>query len=98
MDFLGFFKSPDNPTPAVMPVNAGKIMANTIKKLSGFSTFDNRLNEADSGVGDLPRKNMTRDIPKILATIHNTFTPMCAPLVSMMIIRMHVAGMPIIQI
>jgi len=34
IDFLGFFKSPESPTPAVMPVNAGKIIANTIKKLT----------------------------------------------------------------
>ncbi len=33
MDFDGFFKSPDNPTPAVIPVKAGKIMANTKKNL-----------------------------------------------------------------
>ncbi len=33
MDREGFFRSPDKPTPAVMPVNAGKIIANTTKKL-----------------------------------------------------------------
>ena len=32
----GFFKSPERPTPAVIPVNAGKIMAKTIKKSCGF--------------------------------------------------------------
>ena len=31
MDFPGFFRSPDNPTPAVIPVKAGKMMANTTK-------------------------------------------------------------------
>ncbi|CAI8269911.1 MAG: Uncharacterised protein [Bacteroidetes bacterium MED-G17] len=34
IDLFGSFKSPDKPTPAVMPVNAGKIMAKTLKKLS----------------------------------------------------------------
>jgi hypothetical protein len=29
----GFLSSPDNPTPAVIPVKAGKTMAKTMKKL-----------------------------------------------------------------
>ena len=37
MDLPGSRKSPDRPTPAVMPVNAGKIMANMMKKPSGTS-------------------------------------------------------------
>ncbi len=36
IDFPGSFKSPDKPTPAVIPVKAGKIIAKTIKKLSKF--------------------------------------------------------------
>ncbi len=35
MERLGFSKSPDRPTPAVMPVKAGKMMAKTVKKLIG---------------------------------------------------------------
>ena len=36
IDFLGFFKSPDNPRPAVIPVNAGNIMAKTAKILTNL--------------------------------------------------------------
>ena len=32
IDLLGFFKSPDKPTPAVIPVKAGNIIAKTAKK------------------------------------------------------------------
>ena len=32
IDRLGFLRSPERPTPAVIPVNAGKTIANTIKK------------------------------------------------------------------
>ena len=31
IDALGFFKSPDKPSPAVMPVKAGNIIAKTAK-------------------------------------------------------------------
>ena len=34
IDFFGSFKSPDNPSPAAKPVNAGKIIANTTQKFS----------------------------------------------------------------
>ena len=30
----GFFRSPDSPRPAIMPVNAGKQVAKTVPKLS----------------------------------------------------------------
>jgi hypothetical protein len=33
IDLAGFFKSPDKPTPAVIPVKAGNTMAKTMKKL-----------------------------------------------------------------
>ena len=36
IDFLGFFKSPDNPRPAVIPVNAGNIIAKTAKNSKEF--------------------------------------------------------------
>ena len=32
----GSFKSPDRPTPAVIPVNAGNMMAKTVKKPKGI--------------------------------------------------------------
>jgi hypothetical protein len=32
IDLAGFFRSPDKPTPAVIPVNAGKTIAKTMKK------------------------------------------------------------------
>ena len=32
IDTFGFFKSPDNPTPAVIPVNAGNTIAKMKKK------------------------------------------------------------------
>ena len=41
IDFLGFLKSPERPTPAVIPVNAGKITAKTVKNPSGFLTVEN---------------------------------------------------------
>ncbi len=34
--FRGDFRSPDSPTPAVIPVKAGKTMANTIKNWLEF--------------------------------------------------------------
>ena len=40
IDLRGFFKSPDNPTPAVIPVKAGKIMAKTTKKVSALSILE----------------------------------------------------------
>ena len=36
IDFFGSRKSPDKPTPAVIPVNAGKMMAKTKKKSEGL--------------------------------------------------------------
>ena len=38
MLLLGFLRSPERPTPAVIPVNAGKQMANTTKNESGSLT------------------------------------------------------------
>ena len=40
IDLRGFFKSPDSPTPAVIPVKAGKIMAKTTKNVSALSIFE----------------------------------------------------------
>ena len=39
MDFAGFFKSPERPTPAVIPVKAGNMMANTTNSFSGSLNF-----------------------------------------------------------
>ena len=38
IDFRGSRRSPDRPTPAVIPVNAGKQIAKTRKNESGIST------------------------------------------------------------
>jgi hypothetical protein len=39
---LGLLRSPESPTPAVIPVKAGKQIAKTRKNGSAFSTVDTR--------------------------------------------------------
>ena len=97
IDFRGFFKSPDKPTPAVIPVNAGKMMANTIKKSSGFLIVA-KISTDSGGDEDLPTKNMSNDMAKMDTTNHKAVTPIFAPFVSMIIKRMIVAGILIIHI
>ena len=76
----GFFKSPDKPTPAVIPVNAGKTIANTIKNFWGFiKALSNNPTEPETLIG-LPRKKKTSEINKTATTIYNAFTPRLAPL------------------
>ena len=43
IDLAGFLRSPDSPTPAVIPVNAGKIIAKTTKNFdkSAVSLLNN---------------------------------------------------------
>jgi hypothetical protein len=53
-------------------------VANTLKKSSGSLTFAKSSSVGESG-GDLPIKNMSKDIPKVVTTIHRTVTPMLAP-------------------
>ena len=80
IDFEGFFKSPDKPTPAVIPVNAGKQIAKTIKK---FPEFRNELenNEVpDSAEYPVfPKKNSSNDKNNIPTTKYNVLIPMLAP-------------------
>ena len=57
IDLRGFFKSPESPTPAVIPVKAGKIIANTTKKSWLSFTFENISNDFGE-VGEDPNKNI----------------------------------------
>lgn len=94
MDLRGFFKSPERPTPAVMPANAGKIIANTTKNLSGFCTLANMSKPAEPElVLELPIKNINNDKAKVVTTTQSTVTPNSAPLVIMRTSRRTVAGM-----
>ena len=69
IDLPGFFRSPDSPTPAVIPVNAGKMIANTGKNWfrSPFSA-DKMEKEVEALYPVLPRKNNNRDTSKIATT------------------------------
>ena len=61
IDLPGFFRSPDSPTPAVIPVKAGKTMAKTTKNSWGFrnSMLLTGYSARALGVG-FPRKNISR--------------------------------------
>jgi len=69
-DFPGFLKSPLNPTPAVIPVKAGKQMAKTVKKDSRFENPKLLLKCSPATVSDVPspRKNNKIDNNRIPAT------------------------------
>ena len=69
MDLDGFFKSPDKPTPAVIPVKAGNIIAKTIKKLSEFrkSAFSKLKSDA-AEYSVFPKKNHTSEANSIITT------------------------------
>ncbi len=96
IDLRGFFKSPESPTPAVIPVNAGKIIAKTLKKLSGFAMWANGLMDGSAEMG-LPIKKATSDTPKMLTTTHNTVTPKLAPFLTITSSNRKVAGTLIIR-
>ena len=97
IDLRGFFKSPDKPTPAVIPVKAGKIMANTIKKLSALSIFAKISNDfAASCEG--PKKNMIKEIASMDTTTQRAETPRLAPFFHITKRRIKVAGMLNIQV
>ena len=63
MDRDGFFRSPESPTPAVIPVKAGNIMAKAIKKLPGLRIpiFSNVI-LGFPAASVPPKKNMTSEI------------------------------------
>ncbi len=88
----GFFRSPDSPTPAVMPVNAGKQIANTTKNGSAPATV--RVSgSVDSAFGSaLPAKNITIAMPITAPTIASALIPRSAPLNSMTTSISSVAG------
>ncbi len=50
MDFRGRFKSPDSPTPAVIPVNAGNTIAKMRKNWPLFRNFVQGVNSVNSAV------------------------------------------------
>ena len=97
IDFRGFLKSPDKPTPAVIPVKAGNIMAKTIKKSSLSDTLTNTLCVSDE-MEVLPRKNKINDTARILTTPQRAVTPKFAPLRIITSKSITVAGILIIQV
>lgn len=78
----GFFRSPDSPTPAVIPVNAGKQIANTTKKPSGSLKLDDQRRAPSWPATGCPRKNRTSDTARTAHTTYSAPTPRSAPLVS----------------
>ena len=93
MERRGCARSPERPTPAVIPVNAGKTMAKTSMKGSGSARSEKTL--TDSGrisSGPAPRKNIASESPRILATTQSAFTPRSAPFRSTTETRITVAG------
>ena len=98
LDRRGFRRSPESPTPAVMPVNAGKIMAKTRKKLSGFETLPS--SETSAGALDVgfPRKNIPSEMTRIPTTTQNAETPMLAPRRIIRVERTSAAGIEIILV
>ena len=93
IDFFGSFKSPDKPTPAVIPVKAGKTIAKTLKKSSLLSTVAKRENPVPdiSAVG-LPIKKLKSDKPRIPTTTYRAFMPMFAPFNSNRVDNNNTAG------
>ena len=93
IDFLGSFRSPDKPTPAVIPVKAGKQIAKTLKKESPPSTLLFSRDILKSGaVSGLPKKKASKARPKITTTKYKAFIPISAPLVSINAISKPSAG------
>ncbi len=77
----GFSRSPDRPTPAVMPVNAGKTMANTRMKGSARKPVGGgELTSTPDGVP--PSAKNASETARMLATTHRALTPSRAPRVS----------------
>ena len=82
MLFSGFLRSPDRPSPAIIPVNAGKHVANTVPKLSPPWIRAVRLSPSgriDSG--PLPSRKAAIEAARIALTTQSTRTPRSAPLV-----------------
>ena len=66
-----------------MPVNAGKMMANTTAKLCGFSWVAVRLKTSGRiASGAEPSRKAASEPPRITHTTHSTRTPRSAPFVS----------------
>ena len=69
IDRPGLRRSPDNPTPAVIPVNAGKQIAKT--KMNGAASpmcAFSGICVTNSPDVPFPRKNMVSDTPRITQT------------------------------
>ena len=79
----GFFRSPESPRPAIIPVKAGKMMAKTTAKLCGFSRV--AVSWKMSGripSGAEPSRKAAMEPTRITETTHSTRTPRSAPFVS----------------
>ena len=83
MDLRGLARSPDRPTPAVMPVKAGKTMANTSMKgsASGICASRSKPWPSEPGSG-LPMKSSSRELVSTMTTTHRARTPRSAPRVT----------------
>ena len=98
IDFRGLARSPDRPTPAVMPVNAGNTMANTTMNGSFSRSSLNRIGAWSSLPGTAwPSRKATNDTASTPTTTHRAATPMLAPLVSMSPSSSTMAGSEIIR-
>ena len=83
MERRGLAKSPESPTPAVIPVKAGNTMAKTKKNESGFSKPLKRLTDpmAAPSTGD-PRKKNRSERTRMPTTTQRARTPRLAPRVT----------------
>jgi hypothetical protein len=93
IDLRGCARSPDRPTPAVMPVNAGNTIAKTSMNASGLGRFVvNAIVAGRISSGPVPRKKTASEAPRMLATTQSALTPRSAPLRSTTVTRAAVAG------
>ena len=81
IDFLGSLRSPESPTPAVIPVKAGNTIANILKK-SPWSFIHLKVSGALNPSTGPPAKNITSETARIATTMYKTAIPLLAPLVS----------------
>ena len=83
IDLRGFLRSPERPTPAVIPVNAGKTIAKTSMNRSPPSTPWKTADVpvASSGIAE-PAKNITSDATSTATIPQSAPTPMLAPRVT----------------
>ena len=92
MDLDGFRRSPLKPTPAVIPVKAGKTIAKTAKKAEGFLIVGMKVSAL--GVYPvLPAKKAINEIANIPTTKYSALTPRFAPLESIRILTNIMVGM-----